>query len=108
MYQGTTPIIPLRFKEIDLTEAKIFLTLYDEKKKTNKTYESGVDFTVSFDGTDTVGTIELSQEQTLGMSSGAHQAQARWIYPDGTAGATVKKKVYVNDVLLKGVIQYGN
>ena len=108
MYQGTTPIIPLRFKGVDLTEAKIYLTLYDEKKKENTTYESGTDFTVTFDGQDSVGTISLTQEQTLAMSAGAHIAQARWIYPDGTSGATVKKKVYVNDVLLKGVISYDN
>ena len=106
MYQGTTPTIPLTFKSIDLTEAKIYLTFFDEKQKRNITFESGVDFTVEYVEDDTVGELTLTQEQTLAMSEGIHQAQARWIFPDGATGATNKAKVKVNDVLLKDVIKY--
>lgn len=105
MYQGTTPIIPLTFKGVDLSEAKIYLTMADGCKKT-RTFVSGEDFEVTFDGTDTTGTIRLTQEQTLNMSAGAHTVQARWVFPDGSAGASKKTTAHVNEVLLKDVISY--
>lgn len=107
MYQGTTPTIPLTFKGIDLSSAKIFLTIEDERKKRSVTFTSGEDFTVEFDGENTVGTIRLTQEQTLAMSPGNCIVQARFVFPDGSAGATGKANVYVNSVIMKGVIEYG-
>jgi hypothetical protein len=107
MYQGTTPTIPIKFKGVDLTQAKIFLTIQDDRKKSQMTFTSGDDFSVEFDGTDTVGTIRLTQEQTLRMSPGNCEVQARFIFPDGSSGATGKTNIFVNPVLLKGVISYG-
>jgi len=107
MYQGTTPIIPLKFVGVDLSEAKIYLTIEDDRKKKMITFTSGDDFTVEFDGTDTVGTLRLTQEQTLGLSPGNCDVQARFIFPDGSSGATKKAQVYVGSVLLKDVISYG-
>ena len=107
MYQGTTPTIPLTFKGVDLSEAKIFLTFQDDRKKNVITFISGDDFTVAYDGTDTKGEIELTQEQTLDMSEGNCIVQARFIFPDGRSGATEKAKVFVNSVIMKGVIDYG-
>ena len=107
MYQGTTPTIPLTFKAVDLSSAKIFLTIEDDRKKKKMTFTSGDDFTVTFDGTNTVGTIRLTQEQTLGLSPGNCTVQARFIFPDGSSGATGKASVFVNPVILKGVISYG-
>lgn len=106
MYQGTTPTIPLRFRAVDLSRARIFLTIEDRDKK-KITFVSGDDFTVEYDGTDTVGTIRLTQEQTLAMASGACDVQARFIFPDGSTGATKKAGVFVNPVILKDVITYG-
>ena len=107
MYQGTTPTIPITIKGVDLTLAKLFLTLEDDMKTQKITFESGEDFTVTFDGTNTVGTVRLTQEQTLAMSVGNGYAQIRYIFQDGTADATNKAKFHIDPVLLKGVIEYG-
>lgn len=107
MYQGTTPTIPLTFKKIDLSEAKIYLTFQDEQKKKTLTFTSGEDFTVTFDGTDTTGEIKLTQKQTLDMCQGNCTVQARFVFPDGNAGATEKTQLFVNPVILKDVISYG-
>ena len=105
MYRGTTPTIPIRVKGIDLTEAKLFLTFESPTKK-QLTLECPRDFTVELDGTDTVGYVELTQEQTLMLSASNHFVQIRWVESDGTAGATKTQQVSVKDVLLKGVIHY--
>lgn len=105
MYQGTTPTVSLTFKDIDLTEAKIYLTILDGKKK-SFTFTSGDNFTVEYDGEDTTGTIRLTQEQTLALSPGKCTAQARFIFADGTSGATKEAGVFVNPVILKDVIAY--
>lgn len=108
MYQGTTPTIPLTFKDIDLSNARIYLTIQDEKEKNQLTLVSGDDFTVEFDGHDTTGEIVLTQEQTFQLHAGRGTAQARFIFPDGTAGATGKANITIDTTLLKGVIAYDN
>lgn len=107
MYQGTTPTIPLQFKGVDLSATKIYLTFEDDRTKKQFTFISGDDFTVEYDGTDTVGIIRLTQEQTLAFSPGSCDVQARFIFPDGSAGATGVSKVFVSPVILKGVISNG-
>lgn len=106
MYQGTTPTIPLKFKSVDLSSAKIYLTIEDKHKTNQITFISGDDFTVEYDGTDTVGTLRLTQEQTLKLTPGNCNVQARFVFPDGTSGATSEAGIFVNSVILKGVIKY--
>lgn len=106
MYQGTTPTIDLTFKGVDLSEAKIYLTLLDERKQ-KFTFTSGEDFTVEYDNPNTTGTIRLTQEQTLALAPGNCTVQARYVFADGAAGATKEAGVFVNPVLLKDVIAYG-
>lgn len=105
MYRGTTPTIPIRVKGLDLTGAKLFLTFESPTKK-QLTLECPRDFTVELDGEDTVGAVELTQEQTLMLSATEHSVQIRWIESDGTSNCTDVKKINVRDVLLKGVIRY--
>lgn len=106
MYQGTTPTIPIEFEDIDLTEAKIYLTLEEAKSKKQVTFVSGEDFTVRYDGKNTVGDIHLTQEQTLDMNPGNCTVQARFVFPDEEAGVTESCSIYINPVLLKEVIYY--
>ena len=106
MYQGTTPTIPLKFKGVDISSAKIFLTIQDEEKKKRITFTSGDDFTVQYDGTDTVGKIRLTQEQTISINPGRCKVQARFIFPNGDAGVTEEATIDVNPILLRSVISY--
>lgn len=105
MYRGTTPTIPIRIKGVDLTDAKLFFTIQSKGGK-QWTFTTPEDFTVEFDGEDTVGEITLSQKQTFNFNAATHEAQIRWVTPDGFADATVKRPITVEDVLLKEVIQY--
>lgn len=106
MYQGTTPTIPLRFEGINLAEAKVYVSLYDEKKKQLHVYESGRDFMVSQSGYDSITSLALTQEETLGLGVGLCTIQGRWVFPDGSAGATKKVSIQVQSVLQKDVISY--
>ena len=53
-----------------------------------------------------VDRITLTQEQTLMLNAGSCTAQIRFVFPDGSAGATVKRSITVSDVIQKGVIEY--
>lgn len=106
MYKGTTPTIPIRFENVNLVEAKVVITLYDEQKKTGIDFVSGRDFLVSQDGYDSTTSIALTQEQTLAFGTGLIAIQARFIYPDGSVGATQRESVQMQDVLNKEVLRY--
>lgn len=108
MYRGTTPTLPIRIPGYDLTEAKLFLTFQDGRASKTMTVTTPDDFTVSYDSEAkaTVGEITLSQEQTLMLNAGSCTAQIRFVFPDGSAGATVKRSITVSDVILKDVISY--
>ena len=107
MYRGSTPTLPIRIPGKDLTEARLFLTIQDSKNGALHTFTSDDEnFTVSFDGEDTVGEVTLTQEQTLAINAGNAQAQIRFVFENGKAGVTVKRPLCVNDVLLKDVISY--
>lgn len=107
MYQGSTPTIPIKFKNIDLSNARIYLTIQDARNDETLTLVSGVDFNVIFDDTDTIGDIYLTQEQTLNMNPGTCTVQAKWVFPDETTGVSKKSSLLVKDVINKDVISYG-
>lgn len=106
MYQGTTPTLPIRIKGKDITSAKIYFTLKDTKDFINTHITGDGSFNVAFDGDDTIGEIKLTQEETLKIESGSVKIQCRYIFSDGTAGATRIAKLRVEDILLKEVISY--
>lgn len=108
MYRGTTPTLPVQIRGVDLTDAKLFLSIRDGRKGQTTTLTTPDDFTVSYDSEKemTVGEIALTQEQTLALSAGACEAQIRFVFPDGQAGATVIRQLGIQDVILKGVISY--
>jgi hypothetical protein len=105
MYRGTTPTIPITIKGVDLSEAKLYLT-FANKAHHQITLECPRDFNMTFNGTDTVGEVTLTQKQTLELSATPYDVQIRWITSNGIAGVTTMQTVNVSDVLLKGVITY--
>lgn len=108
MYRGTTPTLPIRIIGADLTEAKLFLTIEDCKRSQQMTLTTPDDFEVTYNSEtkNTEGEVTLTQEQTLALNAGSCQAQIRWVFPDGSAGTTVKRTLTVSDVILKDVIHY--
>ena len=110
MYRGTTPTLPIRIPGTDLTQARLFLTIQDGKDERRQiTLVSGEDFTVSWDDTlkATVGDVKLTQEQTMMLTEGDCKCQIRFVFSDGSAGATQIRSVGIADVLLKELISYG-
>jgi len=107
MYRGTTPSIDIVFDNVNLEEAKVYITLYEQKSKTQIDLESGTDFVVSPGLNNSSTMISLTQEQTLALGTGLVCIQARWVFQDGVAGATQVAEVQMQDVLKKGVIEYG-
>ena len=107
MYQGTTPSIPITFEGVNLLEAKVYLSVYDERKKVLHTYESGRDFYINVNGSDSETMLSMSQEDTLSLGEGLCFIQGRWVFPDGVAGATQRAAIQIQSVLMKDVIEYG-
>ena len=108
MYQGSTPSIPITFEGVNLEEARVFLTLYDEKNKELHTFTSPEDFVISNSGQDSTTMLSLTQEMTLGFGIGPVTIQGRWVFPDGVAGTTQKVSIQMQSALLKDVIHYGD
>lgn len=108
MYRGTTPTLPIRIHGQDLTLAKIYLSVMDSRKNLIFTLTTPGDFTVTYDSETKInsGNIRLTQEQTLALSAGHCEAQVKYIFPDGTTGATPMREVGVKDAILKEVITY--
>lgn len=108
MYRGSTPTFPFKICGKDLTGAKLFITIRDDKTGNLQTVTSDEErLSFSFDGTDTVGEVTLTQEETLAINAGSARVQIRYIYPNGKAGVTQTEAISVKDVLLKEVISYG-
>lgn len=108
MYRGTTPTLPIRIHGIDLTQAKIFLSIRGEEEESTFTLTTPEDFTVTYDREEdmTSGEVTLTQEETLKIKPGSCKAQLRFVFPDGKAGATPDAVIGMKDVILKGVITY--
>ena len=110
MYRGTTPTLPIRIPGTDLTQARLFLTIQDGKDERKQiTLRSGEDFTVEWNDTAnaTDGQVKLTQEQTMMLTEGDCKCQIRFVFADGSAGATQIRSVGIADVLLKELISYG-
>lgn len=106
MYQGTTPTIPLLFRNVDLTGARLYLSFLKENAKDEIVFKSGENFDIAYDGTNTTGALQLTQEQTLSMEPGTWRVMCRFIFPDGNAGVTTEKRIAVESVHPTGVISY--
>ena len=108
MYIGTTPTLPIEILGIDLTAAKVFLTIEDAAQRNQFTLTAPEDFTVTYDAEHdkTTGHVTLTQKQTLSIKAGQCRAQIRFIFADGSADATNTVPVTFDDILMKGVISY--
>lgn len=108
MFRGSTPTLPIEIEGVDLSQAKVFLTIKNPRQGKEFTFTTPDDFTVQYDAENekTTGEVTLTQEQTLAINAGTCEAQIRYIFPDGAAGVTTKTSITIQDVLLNGVINY--
>ena len=101
MKRGTTPIN--KFKtSIDLTGATVFVTYAQGNKVVLE--KTGGDLTISSESVE----VLLAQKDTLAFSSDERvKMQIRYVFPDGTAGASNIMSAEVGAILKDGEITYG-
>lgn len=106
MIRGTTPTFVLTVEGYDLTQlTSVFVTFEQGSKELTKT---GNELVLTASGDDTIVTVTLSQEETLGFTVGRAEVQVRFIRSDNKAYATERKPVAVKEVLYEEVIHYGS
>lgn len=98
MKRGTTPVNTFR-TNIDLTGATVFLT-YSQRGRVILE-KTGEDLTISEDAVVT----RLTQRDTLGLDAIQKVSiQLRYVFPDGTAGASNIMTAEVGEILKDGEI----
>ena len=98
MKRGTTPVNTFR-TNIDLTGATVFVT-YSQRGRVILE-KTGEDLTISEDAVVT----RLTQQDTLGFDAVQKVSiQIRYVFPDGTAGASNIMTAEVGEILKDGEI----
>ena len=98
MKRGTTPVNTFR-TNIDLTGATVFVT-YSQRGRVILE-KTGEDLTISEDAVVT----RLTQQDTLGFDAVQKVSiQIRYVFPDGTAGASNIMTASVGEILKDGEI----
>ena len=103
MTRGTTPTYTIKIKgSIDFSEVDIFYVTV--KQMSVSITHTSEDDSVTLDAENNKVGIALTQEETLSFKEGTADLQIRGKFSDGTAFATVPKRVPVNRVLYEEVI----
>ena len=107
MRRGTTPDYLLTVAGFDLTACAVFVTLAQYSKNITLTGER---LLIAYDDKAAMSSIvfNLTQDETLSLSSGNVEIQVRFIDGDGTAQATEIKSIPVLPILFEEVIAYGD
>lgn len=101
--RGTTPDYILTVKGVDLREMGVIVTI----RQGNRELDKGTgDLLITSDGTDSVITLTLSQEDTLYLQEGAAAVQVKFIDAEGVARGTDIQTINVNRALYERVIEY--
>lgn len=111
MRRYTTPVIRMRIRGIDLTEATIHVTFaQDAEKLTISSVDNDFSLSVAHDENGVPITkiaVPLEQTQTaLFNARRKTQCQVRWIFEDGTADGTEIKDIDMLGMLEDEVISY--
>lgn len=105
MIQYTTPTITVTITGVALDASDdVWLTLQPQSKG-NLTGEALTveSPTVRVEGTDTIVSAKLTQEQTAALPKGSCYVQVNWLSSDGTRCATTRGNVMVQENLLPEV-----
>lgn len=89
MIPWTTPMHTLKVKGIDLTAHDVYVDYRQSAKLIHVKAES-----VTFDGADTIVTVELTQGQTGAFVANTPvDVQVNWLTADGKRDATLLKRI---------------
>ena len=105
MRRYTTPTLPMTVP-VDLTGAKIRVTIKQGARKIQKTGADVVSVWDAESGKTTLS-VTLIQEETGAFLAGKRaEVQVNWIFSDGTRDATDIKQIDVSENLIAEVITY--
>lgn len=103
MIKGTTPTFLITVTGGTMEGATPFATLRQGKHELTKSGEE----LVKERGEDYCAlAVSLTQDETLQFERGKAELQVRWVYEDGTAGATGIQAVAVKPILKQEVIAH--
>ena len=100
--RGTTPPLEFEIEQTDLTGWTVYLTFKTGSAIVTKTDED-LDIEYDPETASTIITCQLTQADTLALSTGTCEAQLRAV-KDGEAIATEVVTVQVTRILMEGVI----
>lgn len=108
IYRGSTPVLPIEIDGVDLSNARLYLTIANRQRGGCFTVRAPEDFTVTYDSENEVSEadVPLTQEQTLAIAAGNCVGQIRYIFADGVADVTDPTEIQIGDILMGGVISY--
>jgi hypothetical protein len=93
---------------VDLTGAKVYVTIKQGQRKIQKT-EADVVSVYNSESRKTTLTVTLTQEETGAfLAEKSATIQVNWIFADGTRDATDTKKIDVSENLITEVIRYAD
>ena len=100
--QGSTPYLLLQIDGYDLTGAEVIVvTIKSQTVRMN--FESDRVRAVT-DGTNSILTVHLTQEESLRLYPTSAAVQVRWRDADGEAYTTVTRSIDIASAIHKGVI----
>ena len=102
--QGTTQYLPLLIKDHNASEASITVTFKDELG--HIIVKRNPDMRICYEAPDTVLVVRLSQQDTLALTKGKTEIDARWVLQNGDTYGTQIAEIEISEALLKAVIEY--
>lgn len=110
---GTTASLNTLVKDIDITEATVYVTIESGETvltKSNYHDEEAVSLDEAYDESVWIGTdvtVNYTQEETMWLRPGNARVQIGWVFEDGTASKTEMIRVFIPDTIIRGVMRYG-
>lgn len=101
MIQWTTPTHIHTVRGVDLSSYDVYVSY-----KQNRTELTIPAQSVTYNGTDTTVTVQLTQKQTGSFKAGTVKVQINWVTPDGNRDAVLVKSVEVDENLMAKEVGY--
>ena len=101
MIQWTTPTHRHIVRGVDLSAYDVYVSYKQGRNELSVPAHE-----VTYDGSDTTVTVDLSQRQTGSFKAGTVKVQINWVTPDQKRDAVLVKSVEVDENLMAKEVKY--
>ena len=101
MIQWTTPTHEHTVSGIDLTSYDVYVSYKQNRNELSVPAKS-----MTYDGSKTYVTVDLTQRQTGAFKAGTVKVQINWVTPEGKRDAVLEKSVEVDENLMAKEVKY--